>query len=153
MTTQRLSKHINNQSRIGDLGESLVATVLNCKMNDNAYDSTSDMVQNITGDTIEVKTQNRFHQLNSFTIPINHLNKCQQVDRLIFVEYGTSGRCRMYECHDRTRFTTYKHKMIAFPIENMSLIWDFEHPAAEEMCELTETKYRQYLNDKDLYNS
>ena len=97
----------------------------------------------------ELNSQRSF----SFTIPINHLKKCQQVDRLIFVEYGISGRCRIYECHDRTRFTTYKHKMVAFPIENMSLIWDFEHPAAKEMCELTETKYRQYLNDKELYNS
>jgi hypothetical protein len=154
MATQRLKKHITPQSKIGDIGETLVAKVMGCILSTNEYDSVKDMVQIITGDTVEVKTQLRFWMKEAFTMRVNQLPKCTSVDRLIFVDYGLSGHCRIYECTDRTNYTLYNYNsMAAFPIANMNLIGDFETPRALEMCKLTETKYESSLNDNRLYEN
>ncbi|MAG27928.1 hypothetical protein CMI47_20570 [Candidatus Pacearchaeota archaeon] len=154
MTTQRLKKHITPQSKIGDIGEALVAKVMGCTVSDNPYDTTKDMVQNITGLTVEVKTQLRFWMKDSFTIHISQLPKCTNVDKLVFVDYGLSGHCRLYLCNNRTNYTLYNYDtMAAFPVADMVLTADFETPRALKMCKLTETKYKSSLNDSRLYEN
>jgi ABC-type transport system involved in Fe-S cluster assembly fused permease/ATPase subunit len=75
--------------KTGDLGEKLVAKYFReigqtVEESLDLFDRKKDMT--INEETCEVKTQQRWHMENSFTIAKFQLNKCRSVDRLIFVE-------------------------------------------------------------------
>lgn len=75
--------------KTGDLGEKLVAKYfreqgLFVEESLDLFDRKKDMM--IGEQTCEVKTQQRWHTENAFTIAKFQINKCRSVDRLIFVE-------------------------------------------------------------------
>lgn len=83
-----MNKH-EKMNATGMLGERLVAKYFRDKGHTveeslDMYDSIQDM--HIDGQNCEVKTQQPWHNENSFTIRENQLEKCVCADRLIFVE-------------------------------------------------------------------
>lgn len=75
--------------KTGDLGEKLVAKYYRTLGNIveeslDLFDYEKDMMVDIN--RCEVKTQQRWHLQNAFTINPNQLKKCQEVDLLIIVE-------------------------------------------------------------------
>lgn len=89
--------------KTGDLGEKLVARYY--RSNEilveeslNLNDSKKDML--VDNKTCEVKTQQAWHKENSFSIRVNQLKKCTDVDILIFVETPSKynqNTVRLYE--------------------------------------------------------
>lgn len=97
---------LNNSERrmkTGDLGEKLVARYYRSngilvEESLNLNDSKKDML--VDNKTCEVKTQQAWHKENSFSIRVNQLKKCTDVDILIFVETPSKynqNTVRLYE--------------------------------------------------------
>ena len=145
-----------NKEKIGEIGEGLVAKVLYGKISTDKYDMVKDIVVTVTGHKVEVKTQTRYWTKKAFTIDLsqsNQLIKCQNVDRLIFVEYGLSGHIRIWECLDRNYRVVEggSRQMAAFDIGKMILINDLYLPdIASELCKLSGSGLK-HLNDLNLY--
>jgi hypothetical protein len=77
------------RTKTGELGEKLVARYyrslgFTVEESLNLNDSKKDML--VGNKTCEVKTQQVWHKENSFSIRVNQLKKCNDVDILIFVE-------------------------------------------------------------------
>ena len=75
--------------KTGDLGEKLVARYYRTLGNVveeslDLFDYEKDMMIDLN--RCEVKTQQRWHRENAFTIKPNQLKKCQEVDLLVIVE-------------------------------------------------------------------
>ena len=89
--------------KTGDLGEKLVARYYRSngilvEESLNLNDSKKDML--VDNKTCEVKTQQAWHKENSFSIRVNQLRKCTDVDILIFVETPSKynqNTVRLYE--------------------------------------------------------
>lgn len=89
--------------KTGDLGEKLVARYYRSngilvEESLNLNDSKKDML--VDNKTCEVKTQQAWHKENSFSIRVNQLKKCTDVDILIFVETPSKynqNTVRLYE--------------------------------------------------------
>jgi aspartyl/asparaginyl-tRNA synthetase len=96
--------------KTGTLGEKLVAKYfrdIGHKVDESLdlYDRIKDMT--IDDELCEVKTQQRWHSENAFSIGHNQLNKCKSVDRLIIVETPSKYKSKvtLYEYpKDRRRF-------------------------------------------------
>lgn len=117
----------DRREHLGRLGEELVAKVLKGTLSYEKYDGEKDMVFG-DGTYVEVKTQPRWKNANCFTIDEtvtnNNINKCLNVDRLIFVEPGLNDNIRIYECIDRT-YAIKKPRgkeTYCFSVDNMKLI-------------------------------
>jgi len=129
-----------NKTQCGAMGEYLVRKVFsqmgyNVKLSDNPYDSEKDMT--INGKLCEVKTQQRYHLKKMLTIRDNQINKCQNADILIFVEYPTLKSnditIRMWIADkketrqiDEIFFTRQGRKMAGYKTENLRLFYEFE---------------------------
>lgn len=122
---------LSNKEKLGKLGEDLVANLLGAELSEDKYDMFKDMTAD--GKLIEVKTQSR-HPNGCFTVNMKHRNnlqKCVEVDRLIFVEYDATSDIKVFECTDReygitnTRPTPFEpngRRMACWPISRMTLL-------------------------------
>ena len=147
---------MTNKEKIGYYGERVVASLLNGRLSKDPYDRKKDMVIQIDNKNGEVKTQIRYKNEKAFTVNMsqtNQLKKCIEVDRLFFVEYGTSGYVRVYECIDRSYRIVYGggRQMAAFDIGKMKLIYDKKTPLAEELVRLSTVIEKSFLDDSYLY--
>ena len=119
---------------LGNMGERLVADLLNLKLSDDAYDSRKDATD-VYGKTYEVKTQDRHPTKPLLTISapdgdgkhLVNLLKCLTVDFLIFVEFDSSDIIKVWHCKDRSTYEIYTtrngKRMIGFPVDNMKQIF------------------------------
>ena len=145
---------MTNAEKIGSLGEDFICKLLCGRLSDDVFDTEKDIILS-DGTTVEVKTQVRSRKTNSFTIEDkpSQMRKSQSVDKLLFVEYGTYGHIRVYECFDRD-YTIHRQydgrSMAHFPINKMKKIYDKQNPLCEEMIKLTHSELR-WLNDSYLY--
>ena len=140
-----------NKEKLGDVGEKLVANVLDLTLSENKYDPEKDGIVNGTSTLVEIKTQNR-HPAGFFTVNTayqNQLPKCLKVDRLIFVEYDESNEIKIWECHDRTYkiiLTRAGKRMAGWKISDMKLIHiENNLVLAEKMRKLSGAK--QFTNN------
>jgi len=91
------------KTKTGDLGEKLVARYF--RQNNSIVEESLDLFDrskdmSIDGESCEVKTQQPWHKEQAFTVKPNQLQKCLEVDRLIFVETPSkyNGNCvKLYE--------------------------------------------------------
>jgi hypothetical protein len=77
------------RSKTGDLGEKLVARYYRSLSHTveeslDLFDRKKDMT--VDGLTCEVKTQQLWHKEEAFTVKSNQVEKCTDIDILIFVE-------------------------------------------------------------------
>lgn len=119
---------------LGDLGENLVAELLNLTLSDDRFDSKKDAID-VYGKTYEIKTQDRHPTKPLLTISapdgdgknLVNLMKCLTVDYLIFVEFDISDTIKVWYCGDRSNYEIYTtrmgKRMIGFPVENMKQIF------------------------------
>lgn len=149
-----------NKEKLGALGESIVARLMNGVLSEDKFDSVKDMTL-ADSSKVEVKTQNR-HPNGTFTINAMHVtnaNKCMNVDHLIFVEYDSSDIIKVYECVDRKNYKIFNTKptprepegrlMMGWPINTMNLIKEIKDAAtAQKMRDLSGsrlyTKHSEY---------
>jgi hypothetical protein len=135
MNIQNTKKH-----KLGSLGESLVAKVFNLTKSIDPFDVDYDL-KDENGSTYEVKTQVRHPFKGCFTINtayMTNMQKCINVDHLIFVEYNNDDVIRIWECTNREFdevFTTRDGRnMAGWKINKMKLLKEIEDPAiASEM--------------------
>ena len=144
----------NTRERVGILGEQFVAKLMKGRLSSDKYDSEKDMTLS-DGTLVEVKTEVRYRKENAFTVDYSkktNLNKCVTVDRLLFVEYGTYGNIRIYECTDRTyRLVKAGYRTVAaWDIGKMKLIYDKPDKLAHELVKLSVTPIK-FLDDSYLY--
>ena len=128
---------MNKRATLGNLGENLVAKLLNLKLSEDQYDSRKDATD-VYGKTYEIKTQDRHPTKPLLTISapdgdgkhLVNLLKCLTVDYLIFVEFDFSDIIKIWYCKDRSTYEIYTtrngKRMIGFPVENMKLIFEVE---------------------------
>ena len=142
---------MTNAERLGKIGEMLVATYMNGTLSEDKYDSNKDMTIN-DNQTLEVKTQNRYTEMDAFTVNaptgklgIANLIKCFNADHLIFVEYDYSNDIKIWSAPTTnkkyTLFTTSKGcDRIAFPVSQMQLLYTHHDPKlASEMRSLSQS--------------
>jgi len=129
------------RAKLGYIGEVLVKTYFGGVLSTWMYDSEKDLTFS-DGKLGEAKAQNRNVKLNVFSIRAptettykNQIVKCQEVDKLYFVEYNLSDKFRIYECHDRNdviEYTAYMGEdlgnvnMIGWPIDKMTMLIEIE---------------------------
>ena len=128
---------MTRNERIGQIGEDLVQELLGGTLSEDKYDMDKDLTLE-DGTEVEVKTQARWVKENAFTITANshNLQKCLDVDRLIFVEYGKNDNILIWEDNIR------KHKVMrtptgqraVFPRSQMRIIATLDKP--QEAAEL-----------------
>ena len=142
---------MNNQHKLGKLGESIVIHHFGGFLSVDMYDMDKDLTLP-NGDNVEVKTQNRYRTENAFTVPLpykgkhaNQIVKCLKVERLFFVEYTIpkSDLIRVWECTNRnyrTIFTMHGQKA-AFDIDQMTLLEEFHNSkVSDEMYRLSQAQ-------------
>jgi hypothetical protein len=140
--------------RLGDIGENLVAKILNGVLSENEYDMVKDGVLP-NGEDFEVKTQNRHPnwKMPYFSIDDidnNNKSKCLNVENLYFVEYDSTNDIKIWHCTDPRDYITYETyatayspslKKIGWDINKMILIHTEHDPIlAEEMRSLSQAK-------------
>lgn len=120
-----MSLDISREVLIGEIGECIVATRLGADVSSNQFDRLKDMIFK-DGKTVEVKTQVRYRLRSEFTVRPDQLNKCLNVDRLIFVEYDDTNDVKIYECVNRNDYLRYNtndgRQMIGWKINEMELL-------------------------------
>jgi hypothetical protein len=133
---------------VGEIGEKIVVDYLNGTLSPDKYDMVKDLTD-ANGRDVEVKTQNRYWAENSFSVhknSNNQIQKCIDVDRLIFVEYGSNSNINLWECTDRShRPSPNGANCILFPIENMTLLATLDLPDEAKMLQKYSSAGRQYL--------
>jgi hypothetical protein len=96
---------LTRKELIGEIGENIVKDVLGGTLSENKYDSAKDLVLN-DGTFIEIKTQPRWQKHQCFTLDgynETNLKKCQNVDRLIFVEPTLQGKILLFEAPEKSQ--------------------------------------------------
>jgi len=82
------------------------------------------------GREVEIRTQKR--NKTNFVIPKRSIERCQTVERLVFVEYDDTNTIGIWECTDRS--VNEKNKTFALPIKHMQLLLSFDNADyAEQM--------------------
>lgn len=155
-----VSRHVHyskKENKLGLLGELTVKHLFNSKSNsivessDNLFDEKSDLtiINNNIKESIEVKTQPRWKMRNAFTVykttTNNNLNKCLEVDNLVFVEPGLNNEVRIFVCTDRTYRTdnTGYIERYLFDVNKMKLIYTvIDEKLCNAMINLSNTEYR-----------
>jgi hypothetical protein len=138
---------LTNQEIIGDLGEILYHSLFGGIPSDDKYDSEKDHVDH-DGGTVQIKTQSR-HPYGCFTVNTAHkqaFKNCFTVKKLIFIEYSLSDIITVYECIDRTYYTTMTsdgRRMACFPVDNMSVIYKLKNKKLAGL-------FRNFTNSKIL---
>jgi hypothetical protein len=74
---------------LGAVGEGIVrrffqSNGLSVQMSEDKFDAEKDMI--VEGQTVEVKTLLPIYKYNAFCLPVQQSKKCEEVDRLIFIE-------------------------------------------------------------------
>lgn len=75
--------------KLGDTGENLIVEYFHgksCNVIKSSYRFDSEKDMTIDGKTVEIKTLFPIYKYNAFCLPLKQSNKCENVDRLIFVE-------------------------------------------------------------------
>ena len=147
---------MKNHEKIGFVGEHLVLKLFGGELSLDKWDMNKDLILP-DGRHAEVKTQIRNVLQKAFTVHLdtvtgNQIRKCVEVDKLFFVEYGTYGNIRVYDCVDR-KYRTIRNKlgtMAAFDVDKMNLIIDFKSKYCDRMMELTAVD-KNWLKDEYLY--
>jgi predicted transcriptional regulator len=141
----------SDAKQLGDIGEIIVAEYLNGTISDDPFDQNKDITLK-DGTKVEVKTQSRWAQKNSFavykTMTNINIRKCVNVDRLIFVEIGREFKIRLYECTDRTYKTEYPNDSEAYLFDVNKMILLDEYEDIKKWCimyTLSATDYRWLL--------
>lgn len=115
------------QSQIGDIGESIAQQVLGGSLSEDPYDMDRDIILE-DGTNVEVKTQVRWRNKDVFTVNDtvtgHNIEKCLNVDRLIFVEPTSNGTFRILECTERKYGVSHPRgrKTYTFPAGDMKLL-------------------------------
>lgn len=124
----------NKKYKLGMIGEDLVANLFNLKKSVDPFDVECDL-RDENGSTYEVKTQVRHPFKGCFTINTAHmtnLQKCVNVDHLIFVEYNVDDVIRVWECTNREFDDIFKTRdgrtMAGWKINKMKLLKEIEDP-------------------------
>jgi len=144
---------MNMNKQLGDIGEKIVAELLNAKFSVNYFDAEKDLI-GPNNETIEVKTQYPLHHHSGelCTIRANQLKKCLNVDRLVFVTYDESSQISIYEVPKDRRFNfqtytarlfrpTSRQTMHGWRIDDMKLLKQFTDSfLARQMQELSIAK-------------
>lgn len=122
----------NKKHKLGKIGEKLVADLFNLKESVDPFDVECDL-RDDQGKTYEVKTQVRHPFKGCFTVNTAHmtnLQKCLNVDHLIFVEYNTDDVIRIWECTNREIDDIFKTRdgrtMAGWKINKMKLLKELE---------------------------
>lgn len=152
------TKYKTNKAKLGYIGEVLVKGHFGGVLSTWMFDPKKDLTFP-DGKHGEVKAQNRNAKLNVFSIRAptetkykNQIVKCQEVEKLYFVEYNLSDKFRIYECHDRNdviEYTAYMGEdlgdvnMIGWPIDKMTMLIEIEDA---ELC----AQMRSYSQAKTL---
>ena len=152
------TKYTTNKEKLGYIGEAVVKGLFGGVLSKWIFDPKKDLTFP-NGTRGEVKIQNRNVKLNVFSIRAptatkhkNQIVKCQEVEKLYFVEYNLSDKFRIYECHDRTdviEYTAYMGpdlgdvNMIGWPIDKMTMLIEIEDA---EVC----AQMRSYSQAKTL---
>ena len=132
------------KTKTGDLGERLVARYFRgrgqtVEESIDLFDRKKDMVVDDTL-TCEVKTQQLWHKENAFTVKPNQIQKCRDVDILIFVETPSKyngNKVRLYEFPKDMRKTRVLRTMDGrtmhlFGRENATLLEMIDDPVVIE---------------------
>jgi hypothetical protein len=132
----------DNKQKLGEVGERIFACLMpGCDFSADKYDRVKDLELN--GKTFEVKTQVRYNNENCFTIKKTQLNKCENVDFLIFVEFDKTDYIKIWHCKDtkqHERYTTSHGYMYGYDCEKMLLISEAFWPkVASSMRELSDS--------------
>lgn len=130
-----------NKTKLGNIGEQIVAYYIGGVLSKDVYDDKKDLVLN-TSQLCEVKTQSRHISRHLFSIRAPHqgiyenqIVKCKTVEKLYFVEYNLSNKFRIYECHDRNdviKYTAYMGPsapnvgMLGWAIHKMTVLLEVE---------------------------
>lgn len=137
--------HETNKVKLGKLGEHFYNAVFGGELSADMYDSEMDLRLD-DGTSVELKTQCR-HPNGSFTVDtakVTDFQKCLKVDKLVFIEYSLSDIITVYECNDRSHFTTTtsdQRRMACFPIKNMHVVMKVKHPKmAQDMRSLSSSR-------------
>jgi hypothetical protein len=74
---------------LGAVGEGIVRRFFEdqgftVQMSEDKFDAVKDMI--VDGKTVEVKTLLPIYKFNAFCLPVQQSKKCEEVDRLVFVE-------------------------------------------------------------------
>jgi hypothetical protein len=146
-----------DQGVVGTIGEALAALALNLKSSPDPHDAQKDLIST-SGAFIEVKTQRRLEQINSFTIPARHAAKCVGCE-LVFVEFNDTDYISVWHAHrsdGRYKFTTSGGvHMVAYPISKCCrLIKTIYNPLAAELLKhySHDRHYKQYRFCSDFRN-
>lgn len=124
---------------LGKAGESLVSNLLQevhgwtVSTSVDQYDNIKDMVAVRDGvsQTIEVKTQQPYHMQNAFTVKANQVEKCKNVDQLVFVETPSQQngyKVIIWNSPNRDFFTTMTShgKMYCLDKDEMEVMGEFD---------------------------
>lgn len=128
-----------NMNMLGKSGETLVSNFLQregwlVETSVDQYDNKQDMKasRDDVEVTVEVKTQQPWHYQNAFTVKYNQLQKCLDVDALIFVETPSKQNgytVRMWNASKRDYFTSKTRDgrtMYCFDIADMDLMETYD---------------------------
>jgi len=132
---------------MGNLGERLVANYYNGQgagvmFSEDMYDSQKDLI--INGVTnVEVKTQVPYYTKNLLTVKQNQLNKCLNVDILLFVVVPLRGydneNARLMEPMDRSNYVEYGKdfgSMVGWNMNNMLTIETYGDMVTKQLQDL-----------------
>jgi phosphosulfolactate synthase (CoM biosynthesis protein A) len=141
---------LTRKETIGEIGENLVQIFLGGTLSEDKYDSVKDLILN-DGTFVEVKTQPRWQKHQCFTLngykEIN-LKKCQDVDRLIFVEPTKSGKILLFEAPEKSQRNFYvryvgNNKRFCLDINTCKLIEIIENKKINNtLIKLSKTPYK-----------
>jgi len=138
--------------RIGRLGEELVQEVLSktgdvVNLSESRFDSVKDMMINDQV-TVEVKTLVPIKKYNAFALGSSQWKKCDEVDRLFFVEIPSAETDPIVvweSLKPRTFFTQYFNgdtcrMYTKIDLHNYESVYNRD--ISKELCELSPSKYR-----------
>ena len=128
-----------NMNMLGKAGEALVSNLLQevhgwtVSTSVDQYDNTKDMIATRDGvsQTIEVKTQQRYHMQNAFTVKPSQVQKCKNVDQLVIVETPSKengNKVIIWNAPHRNFFTTMTShgKMYCLDADECEVMGEFD---------------------------
>lgn len=142
---------------LGDLGERTVLRWFNYhgiqgERTDDWFDAEKDMT--VEGKTVEVKTLLPIYMYNAFCLPFKQGPKCDEVDRLIFLQIPKNGgeALELYESEKdedgkRDYFKEYfNNEFCRFyrltSLTKLGTIWDYD--VSNELWKLSPSTYKGY---------
>jgi hypothetical protein len=142
-----------DNKKLGDIGEDIVAKYCEdlgflVEKSESEYDQVKDMT--IDGRTLEVKTQVPFVLKKCFSLKLNQLKKCQNVDYLMFVQApcGKWDESALYQVDPKTfEFSTHRMKD-----NDVRYIIKINQPAVNKLCPIEGYWKEQLRRYATVYN-